>query len=289
MKKVIFYSIMCLIWGTTWMAIKVGLEDLTPVFSLSLRLLISGVLLLFFILVKEKRFSYDKNQFKIIAYLTLFNYIVPYVLIYWGELHIYSDLAAIIVSTHPFFTSLISLKLLHEERFSLKDNFGIFVGFCGVLIIFSENLFSGLNFHFLGMFAIFLSSLSFAFVDVILRKYKDSYHPLRINVIPLFISGTALMTYSLFFENIKTNSFTSSAVISVLYLAIFGTVITFTILLWLIQRIKLSIITLATFIIPIIAIIVGWIFLNEALTKLQIFGTVFVLTGVLINTTTKKS
>ena len=279
---------MCLVWGTTWMAIKVGLEDLTPMFSLSLRLLISGIILLLFILIKEKKFTYDKSQFKIIVYLTLFNFSIPYMLVYWGELYIYSDLAAIILATHPFFTSLISLRILRTEKFSIKDNFGIFVGFCGILLIFSENLLSGIDFHFIGMLAILLSSLSFAFVDVILRKYKDNYNPLRINVIPLLTSGLLLIIYSLIFENIKQNNFTTSAVVSVLYLSIFGTVITFTILLWLIQRIRLSIITLATFKIPIIAIIVGWLFLDEALTKLQIFGTVFVLTGVLINTTVRK-
>lgn len=279
---------MCLVWGTTWMAIKVGLEDLTPMFSLSLRLLISGIILLLFILIKEKKFTYDKSQFKIIVYLTLFNFSIPYMLVYWGELYIYSDLAAIILATHPFFTSLISLRILRTEKFSIKDNFGIFVGFCGILLIFSENLLLGIDFHFIGMLAILLSSLSFAFVDVILRKYKDNYNPLRINVIPLLTSGLLLIIYSLIFENIKQNNFTTSAVVSVLYLSIFGTVITFTILLWLIQRIRLSIITLATFKIPIIAIIVGWLFLDEALTKLQIFGTVFVLTGVLINTTVRK-
>ena len=73
---------MCLIWGTTWMAIKIGLEDMTPMFSLSLRFLIAGIILLIYIYLKERQFAIERKQLKLIVYLTCFNYVLPYFLIY---------------------------------------------------------------------------------------------------------------------------------------------------------------------------------------------------------------
>jgi len=288
MKKIILYAIMCMIWGTTWMAIKIGLEDLTPIFSLGLRLLTAGIVIAIYLLIRDRKIKIELKQTKLIVYIMILNYIIPYLGVYWGEQYIYSNLAAIIIATHPINISLLSNIFLKEEKFTLRDNISILFGFAGILMIFSDTFKSGLKLHIFAVIAIFISSLSFSIIDIIMRKKREEYHPLKINLFPILISGILLTGISPFFENISKNNLTFSSISSVLYLSIFGTIITYTILFWLIQRIKLNIVTLSTFIIPIIATITGWVFLDEALSGFQIFGAFFVLLGVLINTVKRK-
>ena len=101
------------------------------------------------------------------------------------------------------------------------------------------------------------------------------------NFIPLLITGVVLIPVGLLFENRESLIFDSKAIYSILYLAIFGTVITFTVYFWLMQKINVVILSLSSFLTPIIALILGTILLNEKLTTNHILGSSLVLIGIL--------
>jgi drug/metabolite transporter (DMT)-like permease len=100
------------------------------------------------------------------------------------------------------------------------------------------------------------------------------------NFIPVLLAGLIMVPYSLFFEDIASMSFTGSAIASVVYLAFFGTVVTFTTYYWLMKRINVVILSLSSFLTPIIAVLLGWYFLDESLSIYDLIGTVLVLIGI---------
>ena len=288
MKKTLGYISICFIWGTTWLAIKVGYDDLTPFFGLGIRFLISGLILLGFLIIKYNKIPEESKDIKLIIYLSTLSFIVPYTLIYWGEQFIYSDIASVIFAVFPINVSILSFLFLKEERFSLTDLLGVITGFAGIVIFFSHSLFSGTGFHTLGMIAIFMGSFSQSALAVILKKHGKSFHPLKINLFPLMISGVLITGFSFLIEDIRSNSLTLLSSSSVLYLSIFGTIFAFWIYLWLLQNIKLSTVSTVALITPIVAIIAGWIVLDEKLSAAQLTGSVFVLGGVLLTIKEKK-
>lgn len=282
MKKYVLYSVMCLIWGTTWMFIKIGLDDLTPFFSLGLRYLAAGAVLGIYLLISEKKITFEKQHFKLIIYITFLNFMIPYALVYWAEQYIYSDLTCVIFAMMPVNVTVLSIIFIKTEKYSIQDYTGIFIGFTGILLIFSETLFSGAGLHLYGMLAVYMSSFLGAIITIILKKYKDYYHPLRINFFPVLLTGIIVTIFSLLTENIGDNKFTASGIFSIFYLAVFGTVIAFGIFYWLVHRIKLTLLASNALITPVIAIASGWMMLSESLSAVQIFGTFFVLTGIFL-------
>jgi len=282
MKKALLYILMCLIWGTTWMAIKIGLNDLNPFFSLGMRYLSAGIFMLFYIMIAYRKIELDRKDFKLIVYITMFNFILPYSLVYWGAQFIFSDLTSVIFASLPINVSILSFIFLKEEKFSFNDILGILIGFTGIIIIFSESLFQNTEFHFYGMLAVYFAAFSQAVITIILKKYKRGYHPLKINLFPILVTGIIITAHSLLLEDFSKNSFTLPAIVSVGYLSIFGTVIAFAIYFWLVHQIKLSILSAMAFVLPIIAIVAGWIFLNEVLTKAQLVGSALVIGGIFL-------
>lgn len=284
MKKVLGYLTLCLIWGNTWMAIKIGLNDLAPFFSLGVRYLIAGLCLGAFLFLRDRTILIKKNQVRLILLITLLNYILPYSMVYWAEQYIYSNLTAVIYAMFPLNVALLAPFLLKEEKMSAYDYGGILIGFTGTLIIFAESLLSEMTFHFWGILAVYIGSISSAIISIILKKEKTPFHPLRINLWPILLTGIVITLFSLFVEDLQRNVWSTSAVISVIYLSIFGTVVGFTVYFWMIRQIKLILLSSISYVIPIVAVISGWVYLGEMLTRLQIIGSLLVLAGIFLST-----
>jgi len=284
MRKLAGYIALCLIWGTTWMAIKVGLKDLTPFFSLGIRFLLSAALTAAYLLLREKKITFEKTEVKLMLSITFFNYVIPYSLVYWGQQFINSNLTAVLYATMPLNIALLSPFFLLKERLTRYDYAGMLIGFTGTVIIFAESLFAEQGFHLRGILAVFMASVLSAVIAIILKNYKKEFHPLKINFLPMLLTGIIVTATSFLVEDVKANRWSPQAVWSVLYLTVFGTVIAFGIYFWMIQKIRLLLLSSITYVIPVIAIIMGWIFLKERLTPYQIVGALLVLIGVFIAT-----
>ncbi|MGB7296705.1 MAG: EamA family transporter [Candidatus Aminicenantales bacterium] len=286
--NVIGFSLICLIWGTTFLVIKIGLEDLPPFLAVGLRFLMAGLVLSFYLLLAQDRVALPKGRenLKFIISLTLLNYLVPYALVYWGEQFISSGLTSVIFATLPLNIIFISTVLFRDKP-SLWDVGGVVLGLAGIVVIFSEAVFHHSGFHIQGMIAVYLCSLSQAAIAIILKRSRIPYQPLEVNLVPFLASGVLITGLSLVSEQGRDVQITWSAVLSVIYLSVFGTVLAFGIYLWLIPRIKLSLLSTYTYILPLIALLVGYLFLNETLSPLQLGGTCLVLGGITLTSRRK--
>jgi len=210
-----------------------------------------------------------------------FSYVIPYGLVYWAEQFVPSGLAAVLFGGYPFFVLLFSYIFLPGEKIGFFKVLGIILGFSGILIIFSENIGGDISSYLIGMTALVLSAVTQAGNSVVIKKYGHYLNPLSMNFVPMAIAGIAFLIIAFLFEDFNQLIFDANAFISVLYLALFGTVIAFTGYYWLLKRISVVILSLITFINPIIALILGWIIYNEQLSSRYLWGSILVLTGLL--------
>lgn len=281
--KIFFaYVLLCFIWGSTWLAIRISLESFTPFLSGGLRFLIASVAL--FIIMRLKGITLQKDKLSIKLYLQMgfLSFVIPFGLVYWAEQFVPSGLASVLFGVYPFFVAIFSYFMIPNEEIGFGKTVGMILGFLGIIIIFSDSFSFTLSDYLLGMFAVMLSGIMQAYIAVTLKKHGKHLNPLSMNFIPMLIAGIAGTLIGLFAEDISKVSIEENGIFAVLYLAIFGSVVTFTTFYWLMKRINVVILSLIAFITPIVALLLGWIFYNEIFTTHHLIGSALVLIGLLI-------
>ncbi len=275
------YILICLIWGSTWLAIRVGLDFLSPLISSGLRFFSASIFVYMFMKFAKIPLQKDSTSVKLYFFLSLFSFVVPFALVYWAEQFIPSGLASIVFAVMPFCIILFSKIAFPQEHISFNQLAGVILGFSGIVIIFSENLTLDLSNQLLGILAVLVSSAMQAAIGVTVKKYGKHLHPLSMHFIPLLLAGIILIFAGFLFEDSNKWVFNFSSVASILFLAFFGTLVTFTIYYWLLKRINIVILSLSSFITPIVAVILGWMILNEKFSLQTLAGSAFVLIGIL--------
>lgn len=272
------YILICLIWGSTWFAIRLGLDSLTPFISAGLRFSVAAIVIYGIMRFRSIPIQRDKISMRLYYFMGIFSFILPFGFVYWGEQYIPSGLASVLFAVYPFFVALFTRLFIPDEKIGGIKILGMVIGFTGIVIIFSQNIMAiGLD-YFLGMVAVLLSGMLQSTIAVSIKKYGQHLHALSMNLIPMAIAGIGMLLIGFLFENTSSLKFDLKAVGSVLYLGIVGSVITF---YWLLKKISIILLSLTAFITPIIALGIGWIFLDETLMTNQIYGSFFVLAGLL--------
>ena len=279
-KIFLAYAALCFIWGSTWLAIRIGLESLTPIFSAGLRFSVASVFI--YLIMKIKNISLQTDRFSLYLYLMMgyFSFVIPFGLVYWAEQFVPSGMAAVLFAVYPFWVVIFTNIRIPGESIGFYKIFGTVLGFAGIVIIFSDSFSGDLTSYLIGMFAVVLSGIMQAWIAVSIKKFGHHLHPLTMNFLPMVIAGISMVIIAFFAEDLSTIRVDQNAVLSILYLAFFGSVITFTSFYWLLKRINVVILSLIAFITPIVALILGYFFYNEVLSTRHFIGTALVLTGV---------
>lgn len=223
----------------------------------------------------------DRRSIQLYAITSLFSFVIPFSLVYWAEQFIPSGLTSIVFAVMPFCIIIFSKIAFSKEKIGINQFLGVIIGFSGIVIIFSENLSLDLSQQFLGILAVLISAAMQASIAVVIKKYGQHLNPLSMHLVPLFFAGLILIIAALLFENRSSWDFNFTAVSSIIYLAIFGTLVAFTTYYWLLKRMNIVILSLSSFITPIVAVILGWLILNENFSLQTLTGSAFVLIGIL--------
>ena len=280
LKIILIYSLLCFIWGSTWLAIRFGLESLTPLFSAGIRFSLASVFI--YILMKIKNISIQKDAVAIRLYILMgfLSFVIPFGLVYWAEQYVPSGMASVLFAVYPFFVVIFSFVRITSYKIGVYKILGTMVGFAGIVIIFSDSFSGNLTDYILGMLACVLSGAIQAWIAVSIKKFGNHLNPLSMNLFPMIIGGVFLLAIGFFTEDLSRITFDERALLSITYLALFGSVVTFTSFYWLMQRIDVVILSLMTFITPIVALILGYFVFNETLSVKLFLGSAMVLAGV---------
>ncbi len=167
------FIIVGLIWGSTFLWIKIAVQEVPPYTLVAYRSLITLLVLLAYILRKPRKLSW--RAILPAAFLAVFNLLTPQTLIAWGELHIPSWLASILVSAVPFFTTLLAIPLFADERLSLRKGIGLALGFLGVIVLVAGQMNGNASIHRLGALAVLGAALSFSVSNVFTRAKAQQF------------------------------------------------------------------------------------------------------------------
>lgn len=281
--KIIFlYALICLIWGSTWLVIKIGLETMPPLFAAGCRFTLASMLLYAYVKVRKIPIPFDARMKKFYATVAFYSFSVPFALVYWGEQHISSGLTAVLFGIYPFSVALFSYFFLPAEKLNASKIAGIVLGFLGVFIIFANDISMNDTLAVWGMTAVVASAVMQAYSVIVIKKEAHNVSPFVTLLMPSAISSVALLVASLLFENLGAIVISPASIFSIAYLAIIGSIVTFVSYFWLLKHMEAVLLSLSAFITPIIAVALGVFLHNEALSSQMAAGAACVLVGIVV-------
>jgi len=275
------YALICLIWGSTWLAIKVGLVGVPPFLGAGLRFLLSALLVGLVLAARRKRLDLTRDDKVCILSLALLVFWLDYAAVYWAETRISSGLTAILFSTMPLMTTILSAYWTRSETLSGRKLAGILIGVLGTTLLFWPHERLGIQ-QALGMLAALGASLCAAINLVTVKKYGRHGDPFVLNFFGMGLGAACLLAMSAVLERGSVVVWSRNNVLALVYLSVFGSVIAFWAYYYLIKQMDATIVSLSTLIIPIVALVLGRVFLRETVAPLAVAGIATILAGVAV-------
>src|SRR3954466_9519462 len=272
---------LCLIWSSTWLALKLGLRDLPPVSFVAIRFLIAVAVLLAISIGRVPLIPRGRGDFKLLAWTGVLMFCVNYALLFWAELYVSSGLSAVLQATIPIFGMVVAHFVIPNEPLRGARIAGALVALAGVAVICSRLLDFGGLLAFWGGVAIVFGAAGAAFSNVLLKARAIRLAPAMIaawqmifGLVPLIASGLWLEGNPMHFH------WTARATFCLFYLAIPGSALAFLLLYWLMPRMSVTNLQTISFITPPGAVLFGWLLGGESFSLWSLMGGALVLIGV---------
>jgi drug/metabolite transporter (DMT)-like permease len=279
LKIAVGFVIISLIWGSTWLAIKIGLESVPPFYGAAIRFTVGLVILSLLLAVRKERIVLNRRSITLYLSLGLLSFGVPFALVYWSEQFIPSGLASILFAAYPFVVAIGSHLVLPGERLTVYKITGIGLGFIGVLAIFWSDLSLG-SAGIGGMAAILLSTLLQGSSLVIIKRWNNGLRPMSLTFGGMLVGVVILYAAAFLFEQPSSIHLDAKGLFSILYLGSFGTVLTFVVYYWLLNHIEAVYLSLVSFVTPVLAVILGALVLGESFSSRVVLGAGLILAGI---------
>ncbi len=275
------WLLLCLIWGSTWIFIKLGLDDWPPLTFAGMRFLLAAAILWVIVFLRKDSLPRTRRDWLLIAWLGVTSFAVNYGLVFWGENRIPSGLTAVLQAMIPAFGLLLAHYLLPNERITAAKLVGVAIGIAGVAVIFADQMNVAGTSALWGSAAIIVSALVVAYTNVLvkLRCGHLSTAPLvagqmTFAIVPLFAVGWFVEGSPLKLR------WTLQAAASLVYLAVVGSVIAFLLYYWLVRKIDVTKTMLISLVTPVVALLIGWLVRGEAVSWRLALGSAAILSGI---------
>ncbi|MGC4379276.1 EamA family transporter [Fictibacillus sp. Mic-4] len=280
------YVLMCLIFGTTFLAIKIGIDSgAPPLFMAGLRFLLAGSILMIWMLLK-KRTNFSLLYRKELLFTGMGLTFGTFATLYWAENYVTSGIAAVLSATGPIMILLIQTLFL-RQKVSRKSLIGCLVGFAGVVLLILPGMTIKVSFFWMiGCITILAGELCYAsgtlYSKHILPRFVDE-SPVALNAVQMMYGGAMLLILSLFTESIHIETLaTRSSIGSLLYLIIAGSMLGHTIYYWLVAKTNPLFPSTWLYISPLIALGLGIFLYNEQFSWFMLFGVITIILGIIL-------
>lgn len=274
-----------LIWGTSFLWIKIAVADVSPLVLVGLRTLIGSAGLavsLYFARTLLPTWAELRPRLGTFFIIALCNISIPWVLISWGEQYVDSGIASIINSAMPLFTIIIAPLMIQEERITVAKIVGLLTGFLGVIILMLPNVHDGWTQGLIGMGACLLATVFYAFTAVFARKHTVGLPPQLQAFLQLTI-GSAIIWIAVFATQgvpaLPTHPLTW---VALLWLGLLGSCIAYIMYYYLLHKIGPTRVSTTTYISPLVGVLLGILFLGEPFYWQSFVGAVLILSGIFI-------
>jgi O-acetylserine/cysteine efflux transporter len=279
--KIFVWLILSLIWGTTWFFIAVGLRYLPPLTFSAARFILAVSILGLIIYVRKIPLPRTKKEWKLIALTGFLQFSINYSLVFWSEQYISSGLAAVLQAMITVFGLALAWIFLPNERITRLKVFAVFLGITGVATIFIEQLQVNSWMAFAGCVAIVIGAYAAAQASILIKAYGGEIHPASLAFTQMSLGILPVILGALVKEgNPLAFNWTWEAVGCILYLTILGTIAAFWLYYWLLSKIESTKAMMISLVTPLLAVIIGGIFLGERLPPQTFVGGILILSSI---------
>ena len=273
------YALLVLIWSSTWVAIKIGLEDAPALLGAGVRFALAGVLLLGFAALRRRPLKTDAG---LALFLGLLPFAFCYGLVYWGEQYIPSGLTAVLFGVMPLYTALLAAALLHDEPLRPRVLAGVGLALAGLGLAFAESLELGHGERAaIGAVAVVLSPLGAALGNVALKRRAGGLDAIVLNGWAMLAGGALLLALSAPTEDWGDAVWGANAIGSILYLAVVGSAVAFVVLTVLLREMSAQASSFIALMIPFGALVFGALLYDEPITGRALAGAALVVGGLI--------
>lgn len=279
---IIAFTLICLIWGSTFMAIRIGVHDLPPGLMAGLRFLIAAVILALIALAFGQRPG-SRGDWLTATVMGVLLVAVGNGLVTWAEQWVPSNQAALLITTGAMWITLFGAIGPNGHRITLRIGTGLAVGFSGAVMLLAPR--NGLDLEFLGaQVVILLSSVGWALGTTYRRNVRVKTGPLMFAAMQMFTGGVLLTLIGTAAGEWARWQWTVPGIGAMAYLTVFGSCIAYAAYVWLIDRTTPARLGATAYIVPTIATVLGWIVLDERLEGIQFLGVFVIILGVILVT-----
>ena len=290
-KILIIFSFISIyvIWGSTYLFNKIAVSELPPFFIAGIRFSTAGVLMLFLAILLKHNLSISKKQLLNSSIAAFFFLIYGNGVFVWALKYVDSGFGALLASTQPLFV-LFLLRLIDRKPFQKKSLIGVALGILGMYLLVSQQELTTSEGSLLGIFMILTCVLSWSYGSVFVSKVDLPKSFMVSTAYQMLVAGLVLLLISLSFNETWSTPLTwsTNVQISMSILIVFGGIIAFTAFNFLLKVVDTEKVATSAYVNPVIALFMGWYFLDENLTTQSIVASIILLTGVYFITSRKR-
>lgn len=285
------FAIIYFVWGSTYLAIRVGVREVPPFLLAGLRFLFAGLVLDGWMIARGERWP-SARQWTSVLLLAVLIFIFDYGLLFWAEQRVPSGIAAVILASIPVFIALAEIAILGTQRLTLRLSAALLIGIAGVAVLVSGSLgaslkIGGAPIDRAGAAALIVSAISWSIAVVLTRKLPLPESKVLNSGAQMLAGGILLLLASGAlgeFHQFHPADVSAEAWLALLYLSVAGSIIGFTAYIWLIHHESPTKVGTYAYVNPVVAVLLGYFFGGEPLGARTILGTLCVLVSVLVIT-----
>jgi drug/metabolite transporter (DMT)-like permease len=289
-KTLLAFAIIYIVWGTTYLAIRVGVREVPPFLLAAMRFLIAGAVLYAWMIAKGER-SPSAREWMGASSIAILIFVLDYGLLFWAEERVPSGVAAVMMATIPVFLAVTEIILLRTRKLTARLALALLIGIGGVAVLVSRSLsLAGVPIDKRGAVALIIASSSWSLGSVLTRKLTLPPSKVMSSGAQMIAGGAFLLLTSTALgelRNFHPLSVSRGAWFALLYLILAGSIVGFTAYVWLIHHESPTKVGTYAYVNPVVAVLVGYFLGGETLGVRTVLGTLFVLTSVVVITSTR--
>jgi drug/metabolite transporter (DMT)-like permease len=284
------FAIIYLVWGSTFLAIRIGVREVPPFLLAAMRFLVAGLVICAWMIARGERLPSGRQWLSALV-LAVPIFVIDYGLVFWAEQRVPSGVAAVMMATIPAFTALSEVILLRTQRITIRLASALLVGIAGVAVLMSRSLnLGGAPIDRAGAVALIVAALAWSVGSAFIRKLPLPSSKVMSSGAQMLAGGVLLALAAAAlgeFRDFRPSAVSRGAWLSLLYLIVAGSIIAFTAYVWLIHRESPTKVATYAYVNPVVAVLIGYFLAGETLDLRVALGTLCVLISVVVITTTR--
>lgn len=288
-KTLLAFGIIYFVWGSTYLAIRIGVHEVPPFLLAAMRFTVAGLALYLWALIRGERSPTAREWFSAFL-LAILIFVIDYGLVFWSEQRVPSGLAAVMMSLNAAFMALAEIAILRSQKLTSRLVLALTLGVAGVAVLVSHTLhLGGAPIDTMGAIALLIASISWSISSSVTRKLPLPSSKTMSSGVQMLVGGVMLFVIAAAlgeFRGFHPEQVSRAAWIALLYLIVAGSIVAFTAYVWLIHHESPTKVGTYAYVNPVVAVLLGYFFAGEPLGVRTILGSAFVLVSVVVITTT---